>query len=168
MGGRDHAVECERCGALYGGFNGPEECPCRDSLPQELVDAYQDLERAARKVAAFLDGEGPDRFRFNRKHIDLEAQVALLSMHDYLNDVERTTKAIDLPSILRERDEADALAIRDVVCFLRYADWQEDLAADAVEQGFAERLSGRSGPASPPPVSDGDAAASAGTMEGSK
>lgn len=26
MGGRDHSIECERCGASYGGLNGPDMC----------------------------------------------------------------------------------------------------------------------------------------------
>lgn len=26
--GRDHSIECERCGTSYGGFNGPDECEC--------------------------------------------------------------------------------------------------------------------------------------------
>jgi hypothetical protein len=31
--GRDHSIECEYCGASYGGFNGPDECPCTGRTP---------------------------------------------------------------------------------------------------------------------------------------
>jgi len=38
--GRDHSVECERCGAFYGGMNGPDQCPCGDLY--ELCPICQD------------------------------------------------------------------------------------------------------------------------------
>lgn len=30
--GRDHSIQCERCGAWYSGFNGPDECECGPSV----------------------------------------------------------------------------------------------------------------------------------------
>ena len=30
--GRDHSIQCDRCGAWYGGFDGPDECPCMATL----------------------------------------------------------------------------------------------------------------------------------------
>jgi hypothetical protein len=41
--GRDHAIQCEECGDWYGGFNGPDECPCRWQLSDselKAVDAF--------------------------------------------------------------------------------------------------------------------------------
>lgn len=35
--GRDHSIECEKCGASYGGFNGPDECDCEKPLITDLV-----------------------------------------------------------------------------------------------------------------------------------
>jgi hypothetical protein len=42
--GRDHSIRCAFCGASYGGFDGPDRCPCRDivsagGLPTTLVAA---------------------------------------------------------------------------------------------------------------------------------
>lgn len=30
--GRDHSIECEKCGTWYGGFNGPNECECNQAF----------------------------------------------------------------------------------------------------------------------------------------
>jgi len=38
--GRDHSIECEKCGTYYGGFNGPEvclECNHRDVIVEAAI-----------------------------------------------------------------------------------------------------------------------------------
>lgn len=33
MGGRSHDIECDLCHAMYGGIDGPSECPCTGRTP---------------------------------------------------------------------------------------------------------------------------------------
>lgn len=37
MSGRDHSIECNRCGMWYGGMLGPDNCECPDG-PQPAFD----------------------------------------------------------------------------------------------------------------------------------
>lgn len=51
MGGRDHAIECEKHpGTFYSGFNGPDDCPlCVEPVPPEpLPNPPQTLLERAR------------------------------------------------------------------------------------------------------------------------
>jgi len=59
--GRDHSEECERCGALYGGFNGPDECPCPDQ-PADRGSERVTLWRASGNLWCELgpDAQGQD------------------------------------------------------------------------------------------------------------
>lgn len=54
------------------------------------VDALRRLEAAAHEVDAHFGGSGPGRWFFDGAHLTDDTADALLSMHDYLLDVERT------------------------------------------------------------------------------
>lgn len=60
--------------------------------PTEPVsrETIENVIRAAREVDAFVSADGPP-FRFDGRSPSEDAQSALLSLHDYLNDVERET-----------------------------------------------------------------------------
>jgi hypothetical protein len=44
--GRDHSVACDLCGASYGGFDGPDKCPCRVDVKftPEQMDSFSSCE----------------------------------------------------------------------------------------------------------------------------
>jgi len=67
-----------------------------------LIEAKQAL-RAAHEVDAFLSVNGPP-FRFDGKKISDDAQTALLSLHDYLNDLAALTQHPSKP-LLSEQEE---------------------------------------------------------------
>jgi hypothetical protein len=59
MSGRDHSIECTRCGAYYGGFDGPKECPCTGwrHLNKFECEYILEIEIALRERTDLTDAE---------------------------------------------------------------------------------------------------------------
>lgn len=55
----------------------------------ELLEALQDVERAAREVDCLFGGDGPGGWTIFGLGLSDEAAAPFLMLHDYLNDVSR-------------------------------------------------------------------------------
>lgn len=58
---RDHSIECTKCGAYYGGFDGPEECGCAVGWTNEpsTLDLAR-MEQIAKAAIAFVNARCDD------------------------------------------------------------------------------------------------------------
>lgn len=65
----------------------------KDSRQSRVAAALLNMERAARELDALFDGE-PDAWRLDGVWVAPAAATALLSLHDYLNDVDAARTCI--------------------------------------------------------------------------
>lgn len=110
MGGRDHSIECEHCGARYGGFNGPEECPCR-----EIVSGGG-LPTAIPRIDPFLTAD--DQLALAKSACNANADtIARLT-------TENTSLRQQVEELRKERDEAAENLAQ--WCRMFGSGWQDD------------------------------------------
>jgi uncharacterized Zn finger protein (UPF0148 family) len=89
--GRDHSVECPKCGASYGGFNGPDECPTCEG--DALAAAFHGQTKGMEDVSPLAD---------------LRAQLATAKA-----EVERLREALEARNSESYRNAQPAIAKAD-------------------------------------------------------